>query len=54
MKYIAYIIALLVVVAIFAPHECGMCGAHIHDWWLVPSDAGSFVEVCHECYELCQ
>lgn len=35
--------------------ECGMCGAHVIEWWYVRNDADTaFVEVCHDCYELCQ
>ena len=32
--------------------ECGMCGAHVSEWWYVRGYDGSPVEVCHDCYEL--
>lgn len=32
--------------------ECGMCGAHVSEWWYVRSDStGEPIEVCEHCYE---
>lgn len=31
--------------------ECGVCGAHVNEWWYVRNDADTdFVEVCEHCY----
>lgn len=32
--------------------ECGMCGAHVSEWWYVQGASGSPVEVCRDCYLL--
>ena len=33
--------------------DCGMCGAHVNQWWYVQSDDGQdLVEVCGYCYQL--
>jgi hypothetical protein len=33
--------------------ECGMCGAHVHDWWWTRNaDNTEFVPVCEFCYQL--
>lgn len=33
--------------------ECGMCGAHVHDWWWTRNaDDTEFVPVCQFCYQL--
>lgn len=33
--------------------ECGMCGAHVHDWWVVRNDDNTgFVDVCSKCYDI--
>ncbi len=61
-KLIELFIAMLLALFVGAPSEpvhpyieCGMCGAHVTDWWYVRNDADTaFVEVCHDCYELCQ
>jgi hypothetical protein len=34
--------------------ECGMCGAHVSEWWYVQDDNHKPIEVCEHCYELCQ
>ena len=32
-------------------HECGVCGAHVTEWWQVRNDADTaFVDVCELCY----
>lgn len=34
--------------------ECGMCGAHVHDWWYIHKDASDespLVSVCQFCYQ---
>lgn len=34
--------------------ECGMCGAHVHDWWYIHKDASDespLVPVCQFCYQ---
>lgn len=32
--------------------ECGMCGAHITEWWKVRDNADTcFVDVCSFCYD---
>lgn len=34
--------------------ECGVCGAHVHDWWYIHKDAfdeSSLVSVCQFCYQ---
>ena len=33
--------------------ECGVCGAHVHDWWYIgkdDADTSPFIEVCQFCY----
>lgn len=31
--------------------ECGMCGAHVHDWWKIRNaEDTEFVDVCEYCY----
>lgn len=31
--------------------ECGMCGAHVHDWWKIRNMSDTeFVNVCEYCY----
>lgn len=30
--------------------ECGMCGAHVLEWWYVTGSDGELVEVCEYCY----
>ena len=30
--------------------ECGMCGAHVLEWWYVTGSDGEPVEVCEYCY----
>lgn len=32
--------------------ECGMCGAHVAEWWHVRGASGKPVTVCRECYEI--
>ena len=34
--------------------DCGMCGAHVTEWWYVTPDLGDPhpIEVCRDCYEL--
>lgn len=34
--------------------ECGMCGAHVHDWWYIHkdnADESPLVPVCQFCYQ---
>lgn len=34
--------------------ECGVCGAHVHDWWYIHKDASDespLVPVCQFCYQ---
>lgn len=60
MKYTGLIIALSAIsiaCAILASPamlftECGMCGAHVIEWWKVPTiDGEGFCDVCRYCYE---
>lgn len=30
--------------------ECGVCGAHVFEWWYVTGSDGEPVEVCEYCY----
>lgn len=30
--------------------ECGMCGAHVIQWWYITGSDGELVEVCEYCY----
>lgn len=31
--------------------ECGVCGAHVHDWWKIRNMSDTeFVCVCEYCY----
>lgn len=30
--------------------ECGMCGAHVLEWWYITGSDGEPVEVCEYCY----
>lgn len=30
--------------------ECGMCGAHVLEWWYVTDSDGELIEVCEYCY----
>lgn len=33
------------------PTKCGMCGAHVHDWWKIRNMSDTeFVNVCEYCY----
>lgn len=32
--------------------DCGMCGAHVSEWWYVQGADGSPCEVCEYCYQL--
>ena len=57
-EIIAWIISLLMSLCIGgAPSaepaiDCGMCGAHVHEWHYVMSVDYEPVAVCGECYEL--
>lgn len=34
--------------------ECGVCGAHVHDWWYIHKDNANkspLVPVCQFCYQ---
>lgn len=34
--------------------ECGVCGAHVHDWWYIRKNApddSPLVPVCQFCYQ---
>lgn len=34
--------------------ECGVCGAHVHDWWYIhkdDTDDSPLVPVCQFCYQ---
>lgn len=33
--------------------DCGMCGAHVSEWWYVQGADGSPCEVCEHCYLMC-
>lgn len=30
--------------------ECGMCGAHVIQWWYVSNNDNEPIEVCEYCY----
>lgn len=30
--------------------ECGMCGAHVVQWWYVSNNDNELIEVCEYCY----
>ena len=32
--------------------DCGMCGAHVAEWWYVKGANGKPVAVCRECREI--
>lgn len=46
------ILALLIAVMwhVVNVHECGMCGAHVIQWWYITGSDGEPVEVCEYCY----
>ena len=55
-KVIEFLLALLLALSVGVPSctqyaECGMCGAHVSEWWYVQGASGSPIEVCHDCYE---
>ena len=33
--------------------DCGMCDAHVSEWWYVQGADGSPCEVCDYCYLIC-
>lgn len=33
--------------------DCGMCGAHVSEWWYVQGADDSPCEVCEHCYLVC-
>lgn len=55
-KFIEFIIGIILALFIGTGAaqyaECGMCGAHVSEWWYVQGASGSPVEVCHDCYLL--
>lgn len=33
------------------PINCGICGAHVHDYWYVSNDSQTeLIKVCEPCY----
>lgn len=49
--YLAALVLLALLLWTQWPHECGVCGATIHDYWQVRNDANTaWVEVCELCY----
>ena len=49
---ICVILALLIGTGVAQYTKCGMCGAHVSEWWYVQGASGHPVEVCHDCYLL--
>ena len=57
-RFIAIILAITAVFSItwcasVAGAQCGVCGAHVHDWWYIrkdDADTSPFIEVCQFCY----
>ena len=51
---VAILAAIALAVSALAMSGCGVCGAHIHDWWYIHKDASDespLVSVCRFCYQ---
>lgn len=52
-----FVLGMLIGITVFgdAPTQyvdCGMCGAHVSEWWYVQGADGTPCEVCEYCYQL--